>query len=70
MKKVKAGVVIMAEKYGNLLPRCVMCGEVPRAGISSGIVVKKRFICSECEKNLVINQLTVGDYKHLVEEFR
>lgn len=52
---------------GVLLPRCIVCEQVPSGGIRGGIRVKKAFICTPCEQQLM--QSDVGSIKyHIILE--
>ena len=37
----------------SLLPKCIICGEVPANGIMGGIFVKGQFLCDCCEQRIV-----------------
>lgn len=37
----------------NLLPKCILCKEVPERGIADGFVLIGQFICSGCEQKLL-----------------
>ncbi|MGE5404725.1 MAG: sigma factor G inhibitor Gin [Candidatus Saccharibacteria bacterium] len=55
---------------GQLLPRCWLCGEVPVRGIMGGYLIRSRFICEDCETDLV--HLTVENerYNSFVEKLK
>ena len=55
---------------GQVLPCCVVCGEVPRGGIADGIFVRKRFICVECEARLAEMRLERDEYERLRKHLR
>lgn len=37
----------------KLFPVCAICGQIPKKGIRGGIRLKKGFICSSCETEIV-----------------
>jgi|LSQX01.2.fsa_nt_gb hypothetical protein len=55
---------------GNLLPRCYFCGEVPAQGIHGGVMIKKAFICSACEQDIVHLQVGSTDYRVVINKLK
>jgi len=55
---------------GILLPRCYFCGEVPPQGIHGGMIIKKAFICSACEEEIVHLQVGSTNYRRVVNKLR
>lgn len=55
---------------GNLLPRCYFCGEVPTLGIHGGVMIKKAFICSACEQDIVHLQVGSTDYRVVINKLK
>lgn len=53
-----------------LLPRCVMCDEVPPGGIRDGIRLKKAFICTKCEQNLTHGEVGSIYYHTMLEKIK
>jgi hypothetical protein len=49
----KKPVTKTAAKLDNLLPKCILCREVPERGIADGFVLIGQFICSGCEQKLL-----------------
>lgn len=58
------------EEWGKLLPRCLVCGEVPAGGIRDGLKLKKGFICTGCERKIVDMQPGSTDYDDIVEKLK
>jgi len=58
------------EEWGNLLPRCLVCGEVPAGGIRDGLKLKMGFICTECEKKIVHLEVGSSAYEDIIEKIR
>ncbi|MGE5416990.1 MAG: sigma factor G inhibitor Gin [Acidobacteriota bacterium] len=58
------------QPVGELLPRCWLCGKVPDRGIAGGYLVRSRFICEDCETDIV--ELTVENerYSSFVEKLK
>jgi hypothetical protein len=55
---------------GVLLPRCIMCGQVPQGGIRGGIKVKKAFICTSCEQQLIYSDVGSIKYQIFLEKIK
>lgn|GEM_PF-1507344 len=55
---------------GILLPRCYLCGNVPKGGIRGGVKIKKAFICEQCEQQIVSLQAGTSNYQNLIEEIK
>jgi hypothetical protein len=58
------------ELRGILLPRCHICNQVPERGIRGGIRVKKAFICSKCEQEMVFMKVGTRAYLKLIEKIK
>lgn len=58
------------EEMGKLLPRCLVCGEVPAGGICDGLKLKMGFICTECEKKIVDLQPGSSAYEDIIEKLK
>jgi len=46
----------------NIYPRCTMCGQIPAKGLYDGFRLKRKFICSVCEKRIVTAELGGSEY--------
>lgn len=57
-------------KNSNLLPKCVLCEQVPHLGINDGFLLSGQFICSECEKIILSLNYEDKAYQELVEKLR
>jgi len=55
---------------GILLPRCLVCGEVPAGGIRDGLKLKRGFICSCCEQKIVNLQPGSTDYDDIIVKLK
>ncbi|MGB4018561.1 MAG: sigma factor G inhibitor Gin [Syntrophomonadaceae bacterium] len=55
---------------GTLLPRCYFCGEVPALGIHGGVMIKKAFICSACEQDIVNLQVDSTNYRAVINKLK
>jgi Inhibitor of sigma-G Gin. len=53
-----------------LLPRCTLCGEVPPAGIRGGIKLRKAFICTSCEQQLIHSDVGSTKYHEFLEKIK
>jgi hypothetical protein len=53
-----------------ILPRCHICSEVPPLGIRGGIRLKKTFICSACEQQLVQTEVATAQYLRILEKLK
>ena len=34
---------------GEILPVCMVCGQVPDKGIAGGFFIRRKFLCERCE---------------------
>ena len=55
---------------GVLLPRCYICGEVPEEGIRGGIKLKRAFICTRCEQDIIAADVGSSQYRRLLEKIK
>lgn len=37
----------------NIVPKCLICQEIPAGGMRDGIYLRGHFICSHCERELL-----------------
>jgi len=61
---------VVPAKRGILLPQCYFCGEVPSQGIHGGVIIKKAFICSACEENIVNLKVGSTNYRAVVNKLK
>lgn len=52
-KRCKKKSQINLKEGNNVYPKCGICGKTPEHGIYDGFWVNGKFICSECERELV-----------------
>jgi hypothetical protein len=57
-------------RRGILLPICHICNQVPEKGIRGGIRVKKAFICTKCEQEMVFTKVGTHAYMKLLEKIK
>ena len=55
---------------GQLLPRCVLCEEVPVNGIAGGYLINGMFHCETCESTIIELEVVSSQYKHYVERIK
>lgn len=55
---------------GILLPRCYLCGEVPSLGIHGGVIIRKAFICSACEQDIVNLEVGSTHYQMVINKLK
>mgnify|MGYP000894033453 CR=1 FL=1 len=55
---------------GILLPRCYFCGQVPDEGIRGGVIIKKAFICRQCETQIVDLQIGSPVYEIVIKKIK
>lgn len=55
---------------GQLLPRCVLCEEVPVNGIARGYLINGMFLCETCESTIIELEVGSSQYKHYVERIK
>ncbi len=58
------------QKIAVLLPRCVICEQVPLGGIREGIKIRGGFICSHCEKTIVAMDAGSSNYNQILHKIR
>jgi len=54
----------------NLLPRCILCKEVPKLGIVDGFLLIGQFVCSECEQKLLTLNYDDPAYNIMVQKLK
>ncbi|HEX3015260.1 MAG TPA: sigma factor G inhibitor Gin [Desulfobacteria bacterium] len=54
----------------NLLPVCIICGQTPSLGIMDGVILKGKFLCSNCEQHILSLEVDSADYEQVVEKLR
>ena len=59
-----------ARETAKILPRCLICGEVPAGGIRDGIKMKKGFICSHCERIIVSMEPGSKEYEDVIGKLK
>lgn len=57
-------------EMGKVLPRCLICGEVPAGGIRDGIKMKRGFICGECERKIIGLQPGSLEYEGIIGKLK
>jgi len=62
--------VVQDREIGKLLPRCLICGEVPEGGIRDGLKLKKGFICGGCERKIVYLEPGSLEYEDIVGKLK
>ena len=55
---------------GKLLPICIICGETPPLGIADGVILRGRFLCTACEKEILTLDVDSSDYELVVEKLK
>lgn len=55
---------------GQVLPRCVLCEEVPVNGIAGGYLINGMFLCETCESAIVELEVGSSRYKYYVERIK
>ncbi|QGU00588.1 hypothetical protein SYNTR_1994 [Candidatus Syntrophocurvum alkaliphilum] len=58
------------EKTAIILPVCGLCGNVPNEGLRDGIKLKKLFICTQCENDIVNLEVGSEGYERLLERIK
>ncbi|KKM12887.1 hypothetical protein SY88_01320 [Clostridiales bacterium PH28_bin88] len=60
----------MGKGVPQLLPVCLLCEKTPEQGIRGGILVSRRFLCEQCQKEII--GLNAGDarYPRLIERLK
>jgi len=66
----KEGNIIRDGEMGKVLPRCLICGEVPAGGIRDGIKLKKGFICGGCESKIIGLQPGSQEYEGIIGKLK
>jgi len=54
----------------NLLPKCILCKEVPKRGIVDGFILIGQFICSGCEQKLLTLDYNDPTYSMMVQKLK
>ncbi|MCL2817434.1 MAG: sigma factor G inhibitor Gin [Clostridiales bacterium] len=55
---------------GKILPVCIICKQVPAAGIGGGIFIRKKFLCLDCEKEIAAPRHDAERYAVMVSGLR
>jgi hypothetical protein len=70
MNRCKTNPPFVAVSKGTLLPRCVMCDQVPPGGLRDGIRLKRAFICTQCEQKLTHSHVGSLYYQTMLEKIK
>lgn len=70
MNKASVPIAQHDVSRGILLPRCILCEQVPNDGIRGGIRVKRAFICTKCEQQLIQSDVSSIDYQKILEKIK
>ncbi|MFZ5944525.1 MAG: sigma factor G inhibitor Gin [Bacillota bacterium] len=62
--------IAFEEVQNNLLPRCILCKEVPEMGIIDGFVLLGQFVCTKCEKQLLTLSFNDPTYSTMVQKLK
>ncbi|MFZ7102167.1 MAG: sigma factor G inhibitor Gin [Peptococcaceae bacterium] len=54
----------------NVLPKCILCREVPQLGIADGFILVGQFVCSKCEQQLLTLSYNDPTYKMMVQKLK
>jgi len=54
----------------NLLPKCILCKEVPERGIVDGFILIGQFICTGCEQRLLTLDYSDPTYTMMVQTLK
>lgn len=54
----------------KLLPVCIVCGETPPLGIIDGVVLRGKFLCTNCENRILAMDLSSLEYEAVVEKIK
>ncbi|HHV64983.1 MAG TPA: hypothetical protein GXX46_07920 [Peptococcaceae bacterium] len=54
----------------NIYPKCCFCNRPPAKGLYDGIFLRKKFICSLCEKKLLVSQIDPVAYEELIQNIK
>lgn len=54
----------------NLLPKCILCKEVPNRGIAGGFLLTGQFICTDCEEKLLTLEYDDPTYNMMVQKLK
>lgn len=55
---------------GVLLPRCILCERVPPEGIRGMVKIRKVFICTSCEQQLLHSDVGSTYYRELLNKIK
>jgi len=55
---------------GQLLPRCVLCEEVPSRGIVGGYLINGMFLCETCESAILNLNVGSSQYEFYLERIK
>ena len=57
-------------KENILLPVCLMCGETPTLGIMGGVVLRGKFLCTQCEEQILSLDAEGKEYDVVIEKLK
>lgn len=69
MEKTAASVQETPDK-GVLLPRCIVCQQVPARGIAGGFKIRKAFICHHCEQEILNLDTGSPAYQQIINRLK
>ena len=70
MNKASVPIAPHDVQRGVLLPCCIVCEQVPEGGIRGGIRLKKAFICTACEQQLMQTDMGSINYQKILEKIK
>jgi len=54
----------------NLLPKCILCNQVPELGIKDGFFLLGQFVCSKCEEKILTLSYHDPTYNAMVQQLK
>ncbi|NLL52647.1 MAG: hypothetical protein GX248_08095 [Peptococcaceae bacterium] len=54
----------------NVFPKCEICGLIPYFGLYDGLRLGKKFICSQCEKQILQTKAQDPQYQVNVQNIK
>jgi hypothetical protein len=70
MRRTSVPTIIPEVTKAIILPRCQICNQVPKDGIRGGFKLKKAFICTQCEQEIVDVDVASAYYQILLEKIK
>ena len=55
---------------GKLLPECFVCEQIPINGINQGIILFKKFLCEQCQNQILEINNEDSNYQHILGKIR